>query len=88
MQTVKRLEIITDGHRCAKCAPCSNASSVTGYSVVHNVTGRGERGEQSGDEITGVFTNALLITTCAPERLPELSKRSGRSCAAAAANAS
>jgi hypothetical protein len=27
---------------------------------------------QSGDELTGVVSNSLLLTTCAPERVAEL----------------
>jgi hypothetical protein len=47
---------------------------VAGYSVIRDVTGRGERGEQSGDEISGVFTNSMLLTACASERLSSLAE--------------
>jgi nitrogen regulatory protein PII len=72
MDAIKRLEIITDAHEMREVCAVLDALGVSGYSVLHNVTGRGERGVQSGDELTGVFTNELLITTCEPQRLAEL----------------
>lgn len=72
METVKRIEIITDAHEMREVCAVLDALGVSGYSLVREVTGRGERGEQTGDELTGVFTNSLIITTCAPERLAEI----------------
>ena len=72
MEAVKRIEIITDAREMREVRGVLDALGVSGYSVVREVIGRGERGEQTGDELTGVFTNSLLITTCAAERLAEI----------------
>ena len=72
MEAVKRLEIITDAREMREVRAVIDRLGVAGYSVIRDVTGRGERGEQSGDEISGVFTNSLLLTTCAPEQLSAL----------------
>lgn len=69
MEAVKRLEIITDAREMREVRAALDQLGVEGYSVIHEVTGRGERGVQSGDEISGVFTNSLLLTTCPPEQL-------------------
>jgi nitrogen regulatory protein PII len=72
MESVKRIEIITDAHEMREICHLLEGLGITGYSVVREVTGRGDRGVQSGDELTGVFSNSLLLTTCAPERVAEL----------------
>ena len=72
MEATKRIEIITDAHEMREVRAVLDALGVGGYSIIRDVTGRGERGEQSGDEVTGVFTNSLLLTTCDAEKLPQL----------------
>lgn len=72
MEAVKRIEIITSAPEMREVCRALEALGITGYSVVHGVTGRGERGVQSGDELTGVFTNSLLLTACPPARLIEI----------------
>ena len=72
METTKRIEIITDAREMREVRAVLDALGVGGYSIIRDVIGRGERGEQSGDEVTGVFTNALLLTTCDAERLSQL----------------
>jgi nitrogen regulatory protein PII len=72
MESVKRIEIITDAREMREICRLLEGIGIGGYSVVRDVTGKGERGVQSGDELTGVFSNSLLLTTCAPERVTEL----------------
>ena len=72
MQNVKRLEIITNALELREVCAVLEEHGVQGYTVVQNVTGRGERGIQSGDELSDAFKNSYLLTTCAPEQVPEL----------------
>ena len=72
MEAVKRIEIITDASEMREVRAVLDRLGVAGYSVIRDVAGRGERGEQSGDEISGVFTNSMLLTTCSSERLSSL----------------
>ena len=69
MQSAKRIEIITSSVEMQKVCDMLETLGVDGYTIVPNVSGRGDRGIQSGDELTGVFSNSLLVTACLPERL-------------------
>lgn len=85
MQTVKRIEIVTDSHQMPAVIAALEAVGIGGYTLLKDVVGKGERGLQSGDELTGVFSNHYLFTTCEPERLdtivaavrPILARRGG-----------
>lgn len=72
MQNVKRVEIITDALEMREVTRVLDAQGVSGYTVIPNVVGKGERGAQSGDDLTGVFQNSLVITACSPERVEAL----------------
>lgn len=45
---------------------------VDGYTIMRDVVGWGDRGLQSGDELTDVFKNSYLLTTCAAEDLERI----------------
>lgn len=72
MQAVKRVEIITDALEMKEVSAVLEAHGVSGYTVISNVTGMGERGVQSGDDLTDVFKNSLLLTTCSSEQVGEI----------------
>jgi len=72
MQNVKRVEIITNALEMREVCAVLEAHDVTGYSVIGAVTGRGDRGVQGGDELSGAFSNSYLLTACAPERVEEV----------------
>ena len=64
MHHVKRLEIITDSLEMKEVCSVLESLGVTGYTIIREVVGHGERGWQSGDELTDVFKNAYLLTAC------------------------
>jgi nitrogen regulatory protein PII len=72
MQAVKRIEIITDAREMREVRAAIERLGITGYSIVREVIGQGDRGTQSGDDLSGVSSNSLLITTCAPGQIDEL----------------
>ena len=72
MQVVKRIEIITDALEMRAVIALLEAHGVSGYTVIKDVTGKGERGVQLGDELTDVFKNSYLLTTCPPEQVEEM----------------
>jgi nitrogen regulatory protein PII len=72
MEAVKRVEIITDSLQMKEVRRVLDGLSLSGYSVIRDVTGVGERGEQTGDELTDVFKNSLLMLACPPERVEEI----------------
>ena len=67
MESVKRIEIIIDTREMREVCRTLEALGVNGYSVIRDVTGRGDRGVQSGDELTDVFKNSLLLTAAPHE---------------------
>ena len=72
MQNVKRIEIITNALEMREVCSELEAHGVTGYSVMHDVTGRGERGVQGGDDLSDAFKNSYLLTDCPPEQASEI----------------
>jgi PII-like signaling protein len=72
MIPVKRLEIVVDAPHSRRITEILVRHGLTGWSLLRGVTGSGERGRQHGDEITGVSSNHLIVTTCPPDRLDSL----------------
>lgn len=69
MKPVKRLEIVINSLQVDAVVQLLERQGVVGHSVIRDVTGRGERGRQTGDELTGALSNSCVLTTCAPEKL-------------------
>ncbi|GMU87719.1 MAG: hypothetical protein AMXMBFR48_29600 [Ignavibacteriales bacterium] len=87
MQQVKRFEIITPAAATKEILLLFREKNITGYSVIPDVTGSGERGIQSGDDLSGISKNVLIITTTEPgseheleETLRPILKRYGGVC--------
>ena len=75
MKAVKRIEIITHALELKGVLGALKECGVSGYTVINPVTGSGERGDQFGDELTGVFDNACVITMAEPEQVEEIVDR-------------
>lgn len=69
---LKRLEIVVNSVALRSCLELLEECGVPGYTVIKNVVGKGTVELQRGDEITGVFDNAYIITTCRSEELEAL----------------
>lgn len=67
METVKRLEIIIDSMHTPRVVKALKATGATGYTIIRNASGAGDRGERRDDELTGVFGNSYILSACAPE---------------------
>jgi len=72
MIPVKRIEIVVDAPHSERIRDALLRHGLTGWTLVRDVTGAGERGRQHGDGITGVSSNHLIVTTCPPEKLDDL----------------
>jgi nitrogen regulatory protein P-II 1 len=72
MIAVKRLEIVVDAPHSEQITDLLARHGLTGWTLLRGATGAGERGRQHGDEITGVSSNHLILTTCPPDRLEPL----------------
>jgi nitrogen regulatory protein PII len=69
VDAVKRVEIITDAREMREVCEVLAARGVSGWTIVRDVAGQGERGSRTGDDLTDVFSNSYLLTACAPERV-------------------
>ena len=69
MEPVCRIEIVIDAPHVPQVIALLERHGLTGYSLIHGVTGSGERGRRLGDELTSVSSNSYLLTTCPPESL-------------------
>ena len=72
MQPVKRIEIIMDFPELAKIVKILNSLGISGYTVIRDVTGSGDRGLRQGDELTDVFKNSYVMTACPEEKMQEI----------------
>ncbi len=72
MRPIKRVEIITDTVEMNAVVRVLERHGVSGYTIVGDVIGKGERGMRLGDELSGVFQNSYLLTTCEPEQIEAL----------------
>lgn len=72
MTPVKKIEIVAGSLEIDEILRVLDSVGVTGYTVIRDVTGRGTRGVQRGDELTGVFNNSYVMTVCPQERAESL----------------
>lgn len=75
MRPVKRIEIITESHEVKKVVEILERAGVSGYTVMKDVTGKGERGIRGGDELTDVFTNSYVMAACSEEETKTIVER-------------
>jgi nitrogen regulatory protein PII len=69
MIPVRRIEIIIDALELPEVLKLLEAAGVSGYTVIRDATGKGERGTRGGDELSGAFNNSYVMTACPPEQV-------------------
>ncbi|MCC5830090.1 MAG: DUF190 domain-containing protein [Phycisphaeraceae bacterium] len=76
MRPMKRLEIVVDQLHLPEVLERLREAGVSGYTLVPNVAGYGDRGDQHADDVSGVSSNTLLLIAVdietAESVLPEL----------------
>ena len=72
MNPVKRLEIVVDELQSRRVTELLDRRGLTGWTILRNVEGRGDRGDQLNDGISPSTANVLILTTCTPEQLDAL----------------
>lgn len=72
MIKVKKIEIVADAVGLPEILRLLDAKGASGYTVIKDATGKGERGLRSGDELSDVFKNAYVLTACPPEQAREI----------------
>jgi nitrogen regulatory protein PII len=64
MTSMKKVEIVIDALELSAVAEVLDAAGVSGYTVIREVTGKGSRGNRSGDDLTGALMNGYIFTAC------------------------
>jgi nitrogen regulatory protein PII len=72
MQPSKRIEVIIDSLGLEELVNSLKAQGVSGYTIIRDVSGMGDRGARMGDELTEVFKNIYVIIACPEEKLTGL----------------
>lgn len=68
MRPVKKIEIITDSLETEAVVKLLDGMGVSGYTIIRDVTGKGERGLRDGQDLTSVFKNSYIIIACTDEQ--------------------
>ncbi len=61
MRHMKRLEIVVDTLHLGRLLTKLRDAGATGYTVLPNASGFGDRGDQRADDVSGVSTNSLVL---------------------------
>lgn len=87
MQNVKRLEIITGPSEFRQMVSVMEAAGMTGYAIIRDVLGKGDKKVDSWDSLTSEVENLMIVTTVPEDKLPAMVeairpilKRFGGSC--------
>ena len=77
MNPVKRIEIIIDSLQLKELLTQLEAIGVSGYTVIRDVTGTGDRGERSGDQLTDALKNGYVLIACPESQLQQITDALG-----------
>jgi len=72
MIPVKRLEIVIDAPHGESVTRVLARHGLSGWTLLRGASGEGDRGAREADEVTGISSNHLIVTTCPAERLDAL----------------
>ncbi len=84
---MKKLDVVIDHLHLNKLTEVLEKEGITGYTIIKDAIGKGERGIMAGDELTDVFKNSYLFTVGEDElierilpKLEQLLKKYGGIC--------
>ena len=69
MPSPRSLLVIVDGLELPIVLKLLAEAGMSGYTVIKDATGKGDRGLRVGDDLTGVFANSYVLTACPGEKL-------------------
>ncbi len=67
MKPMKKVEVVIDSIYLSRVLEVLEKTGVSGYTVIRDALGKGERGIMAGDELTDVFKNSYVFTVCSEE---------------------
>ncbi len=74
MRAAKKIEIVCDSLEVKNVVKLLEDLGITGYTIIRDVIGKGGRGVRSGDDVTDVFKNSLIVAVCGDELIPDIVK--------------
>jgi nitrogen regulatory protein PII len=70
MESVKKVQIITGSVYTKKVIELlEEEGSISGYSIIPNIIGKGPRGLQDGSGLHNAFNNSMILVACSEEQL-------------------
>ena len=67
MKEVKRIEIVIDAAHTPELIRLIKSVHATGYTLIRDVQGSGDRGERAGDELSNVYRNCYVLVAADSE---------------------
>ena len=64
MQDIQRVEVVIDSIHVKQVVELLRDAGVTGYTVIRNASGWGDRGPRVPDGVSGVFENCVVLCAC------------------------
>ena len=61
MKEIKRIEIVIDAAHTPELVRTIKSAGATGYTLIRDVQGSGDRGDRAGDELSNVYRNCYII---------------------------
>ena len=72
MEAVKRIDLVIPEVLLREVCGLLDRQRVGGYTVTRGLSGKGDRGAQTGDGLAGEFSNAGIVVVCPELALPPL----------------
>jgi len=72
----KRIEIVVEASCAPKILAMIEATGAKGYTLLHEVSGKGHRGVRNDSHLTDVFRNVLIIVIAAESTAREIISQS------------
>jgi nitrogen regulatory protein PII len=74
VETVKKIEIITNSLELTKVLEILEKSGISEYTVIENITGKGHRGRVIDDLETHTLTNVYVMSICTESQEQKLAE--------------
>ncbi|MDX1971192.1 MAG: transcriptional regulator [Candidatus Sumerlaeia bacterium] len=75
MRPIKKVEIICASVEVRKILTALEKLEVSGYTLIRDAEGMGDRGRRLADEVTDVFKNSYILVCCSPEMAEKISQK-------------
>jgi PII-like signaling protein len=68
----RRIEVLVDAPLVRRVVAAATAAGVTGYTILPTLSGAGERGPWTDDQISGAETKVIFLTVASEEKAARL----------------